>query len=50
MKSFVLIATTCFLLDVLGVISKCSKVFHKDMIDINQMQSMLVATVSQSKT
>ena len=50
MKSFVLITTTCFLLDVLGVISKCSKVFHKDMIDIDQMQSMLVATVSQSKT
>ena len=50
MKSFVLITTTCFLLDVLGVISKCSKVFHKDMIDIDQMQSILVATVSQSKT
>ena len=50
MKSFVLIATTCFLLDVLGVTSKCSKVFHKDMTDIDQKQSMLVATVSQSKT
>lgn len=30
MKSFVLITTTCFLLDLLGVISKCSKVFQKD--------------------
>ena len=27
-KSFVFIATTCFLLDVLGIISKCSKVFQ----------------------
>ena len=50
MKSFVLITTTCFLLDVLGVISKWHKVFQKDTIDIDQMQSMLVATVSQSKT
>ena len=48
-KSFVFIATTCFLLDVLSVISKCSKVFQKDMIDINEMQTMQEATVSTIK-
>ena len=45
-KCFVFITTTCFLLDVLGVISKCSKVFQTDMIDIDQIQSMLGATLT----
>lgn len=45
-KTFVFIATTCFLLDVLGAISKCSKVFQKDVIDIDQMQTVLEATVA----
>ena len=48
-KCFVFISTTCFLLDVLGVISKCSKIFQTDMSDIDQIQSMLEATVSMIK-
>ena len=48
-KSFVFIATTCFLLDVLGAITNCSKVFQKDIIDIDQMQTMLEATVATIK-
>ena len=47
-KSFVFIAT-CFLRDVLGLIAKCSKVFQKDIIDIDQMQTMLEATVAATK-
>lgn len=35
-KYFVFIATTCFLLDVPGVVSECNKVSQKDMIDIDQ--------------
>ena len=45
LKCFVFITTTCILLDVLGVISKCSKVFLTDMINIDQIQSMLEATL-----
>ena len=48
-KSFVFIATTCFLLDALGAITNCSKVFQKDIIDIDQMQTMLEATVATIK-
>jgi len=48
-KLFVFIATTCFLRDVLGLITKCSKVFQKDIIDIDQMQTMLEATVAAIK-
>ena len=48
-KSFVFLATTCFLRDVLGLITKCSKVFQKDIIDIDQMQTMLEATVAAIK-
>jgi len=48
-KSFVFIATTCFLHDVLRLITKCSKVFQKDIIDIDQMQAMLEATVAAMK-
>ena len=48
-KCFVFISTTCFLLDVLGVISKCSKIFQTDMSNIDQIQSMLEATVSMIK-
>ena len=48
-KSFLLIATTCFLRDVLGLITKCSKVFQKDIIDIDQVQAMLEATVAAIK-
>ena len=48
-KCFVFISTTCFLLDVLGAISKCSKIFQTDMSNIDQIQSMLEATVSMIK-
>lgn len=48
-KTFVFIATTAFLLDVLGLICKLSKVFQKDIIDIDQMQNMLEATVNAIK-
>ena len=48
-KSFVFNATTCFLCDVLGLITKCSKVFQKDIINIDQMQTMLKATVAAIK-
>ena len=45
-KSFVFIVTTCFLGDVLGLITKCSNVFQKG---IDQMQTMLEATVAATK-
>ena len=45
-KTFKFIAVLCFLNDVLLILTRCSKVFQKDGIDIHQVLNMLTASVA----
>ncbi|PVD24738.1 hypothetical protein C0Q70_15223 [Pomacea canaliculata] len=48
-KSYKFIGVICLLCDILSTLTRCSKVFQKDSIDIRQVEDMLAATSATLK-